>query len=54
MNKDKPASIAYVTRINKKGSFNITLDIIFGLIGIIFLAAAVIKTDVLLSSRSHL
>ena len=50
MNKDKPASIAYVTRINKKGAFNIMLDIIFGLIGIIFLAAAVIKTDVLLIS----
>ncbi|MCL4321755.1 MAG: phosphate/phosphite/phosphonate ABC transporter substrate-binding protein [Deltaproteobacteria bacterium] len=50
MNKDKSSSIAYVTRINKKGIFNITLDIIFGLIGIIFLAAAVIKTDVLLIS----
>ena len=50
MNKDKPASIAYVTRINKKGVFNIMLDIIFGLIGIIFLTAAVIKTDVLLIS----
>ncbi len=50
MNKDKYASKSRSAHVGNKVNINIILDIIFGLISIIFLVAAVIKTNILLIS----